>query len=85
MNFDNIECRIFIIISHIIDLIEFNKELFDILFKLRIKMHTLIISLITIFFKTLKVFHVRIIFIDIDNDSRNIYFYNKCVISIFFF
>ena len=57
-NFDNIENRIFAMISHIIDFIELNKKLFNTLFKLRIKIYTLIVSLITIFFKLLKVFHI---------------------------
>ena len=48
-------------------------------------MYTSIVSFITIFFKILKVFHVRIMFIDIDNDSRNIYFCNKYIMSIIFF
>ena len=82
---NDIEYRIFIIISHIIDLIEFNKKLFNTLFKLRIKMHTSIVSFIIIFFEILKVFHVRIMLIDINNDFYNIYFYNKCVMSIIFF
>ena len=71
-------------IFHIIDFIEFDKELFSILFKFRIKMYALIVSLITILFEILKVFHIRIIFINVNDDSRirNIYFYNKCVMSI---
>ena len=87
INFNNIEYRVFIMISHIIDFIEFNKKLFNILFELRIKIYTLIISFITIFFEIFKVFHVRIMFINVDDDFyiRNIYFYNKCVISIVFF
>ena len=86
-SFDDIEGRIFIIISHIIDLVEFNKKLFNILFKLRIKIYALIISFITIFFEILKVFYVRVMFINVNNDSRirNIYFYNKYIISIVFF
>ena len=57
-SFDNIENRIFAIIFHIIDFIEFNRELFNILFKLRIKIHALIVSFIIIFFETFKVFYV---------------------------
>ena len=50
-------------------------------------MYTLIISLITIFFKILKVFHVRIMFINANNNSRiyNIYFYNKYIMLIILF
>ena len=87
ISFNDIEDRIFIIVFYIIDFIEFNKKLFSILSEFRIKMYTLIVSFIMIFFKTLKVFHVRIMFININNDSRirNICFYNKYIISIFFF
>ena len=54
MNFNNIERDVFIIISHIIDFIEFNKEFFNTLFKLRIKIYALIVLYITIFFKIIK-------------------------------
>ena len=86
-NFNNIEGRVFIIIFYIIDFIEFNKELFSTLFKFRIKMYILIVLHITIFFEILKVFHIQIMFIDINNEFRirNIYFCNKCVMSIVFF
>ena len=84
-NFDNVEYRVFIIVFYIIDFIEFNQKLFNILFELRIKMYTLIILFITIFFKILKVFHIQIMFININNDFRNIYFYNKYIMSIIFF
>ena len=85
ISFDDIEGRVFVMISHIIDFVEFNKELFSILSELRIKMYALTVPHITIFFKTFKVVHVRIMFIDIDDDSRNIYFYSRCVMSIIFF
>ena len=84
-SFNNIECYIFIIISHIIDFIEFNKKLFSTLFKFRIKIYTLTVSFITIFFEIFKVFYVRIMFINVDNDFYNINLYNKCVMSITFF
>ena len=86
-NFNNIEGRIFIIIFYIIDFIEFNKELFSTLFKFRIKTYILIVLRITIFFEILKVFHIRIMFIDINNDFRirKIYFCNKYIMSIVFF
>ena len=84
-NFNNIENRIFMIISYIIDFIEFNRKLFNTLFKFRIKIYTLIVLFMTIFFKIVKVFHIRIIFINVNNDFRNIYFYNKYVMSTIFF
>ena len=43
-SFDNIERRIFAIIFHVINSIEFNKKLFNILFKLYIKIYDLIVS-----------------------------------------
>ena len=84
-NFNNIENRIFMIISYIIDFIEFNRKLFNTLFKFRIKIYTLIVLFMTIFFKIVKVFHIRIFFINVNNDFRNIYFYNKYVMSTIFF
>ena len=86
-NFNEIKNRVFIIIFHIIDFIEFNKKLFSILFKFRIKMYALIVSFIIIFFKTFKVFNVRVMFINVNNDFRiyNIYLYNKYIMSIVFF
>ena len=84
-SFDDIESRIFVMIFHIIDFIEFNKKLFDILFKLRIKMYALTVSRITIFFKIFKVVHVRVMLIDVDNNFHNIYFYNRYIMSIIFF
>ena len=84
-SFDDIEYRVFIIIFHIIDFIEFNKKLFNILFEFRIKMYTSIVSFMMIFFKIFKIFHIRIIFIDADDDFRNIYFYNTYIMSIISF
>ena len=84
-SFDDIEDRVFVMISHIIDFIEFNKELFDTLFELRIKMHTLTVLYIMIFFEILKVVHVRIMFINVNNDFHNICFYSKYIMLIIFF
>ena len=83
-NFDNIENRVFIVIFNIIDFIEFNKKLFNILFKLLIKIYALIVLLITIIFEIIKVFYIRIMFINANENFYNIYFYNKYIMSIVF-
>ena len=73
ISFNNIESNNFIIISYIIDFIEFiefNKKLFNTVFEFRIKKYILIILFITIVFKIVKAFYIRIMFININNDSR---------------
>ena len=48
-------------------------------------MYTLIVLLKMIFFEIVKFFHIRVMFININNNFYNIRFYSKCIILIVFF
>ena len=85
-NFNNIKRDIFVIIFNIINFVNaFVREFNNIFFEFKIKMYTLFILIISIFFRVIKIEYIEITFIFVNNNRvfYNIRFRDERVTIIF--